>query len=267
MAKRDEEFWRDDRQLMVTPGPGFEPAYLVRQLAGCATVLLVVLSWAGVGAVMVWQGWAFVVWPFVAVPAALWVLLLAGPMFMKMRAGALKTLDAVTATAEAYMARAGWVIDLNRDGAIGHIKPVTPAVEDVRPIIYNGRGLVETHTAGPFPSLPAGAVTLPDAAVNALGADLPAPAPDQVERVRMWHLPNGEKIRQDALTEFVDGLFTVGWDRGAWLGRGMTREQYDGCMALLDQARIVTDRKKGFAGRLNVRNAGQARRVLDLPVG
>ncbi len=191
------------------------------------------------------------------------MILLALPMFIKMRAAVLTTLDAVVTTMEAYLARAGWSIDINQDGRIGHATPeIRPPVEEVRPIIYRGRALLEEHTSG-RPMVPAG--DLPDKAARVIGDENGNQAEEAPVKVRVWHLPNGEKIHQEQLEAFIEGIFTAGWSRDTWLGQGMAREQYDGAMQLLEDGQIITDRKKGYAGRLNVRNARQARAVLDLP--
>lgn len=254
----------DDRQLFVSPGPGYEPARLVRQFGCAASMLLVALSWLSVGALMLWQGWPFALWPFGAVPAALWVVLLAGPMFVKFRRGALTTLDAVCRTSEAYLARAGYVVDLNQDVSIGHQSPeIRPAIEEHRPIVMRGRVSEPVHQS---PRLPA--PVMADQAVRVVG-DLPdeEPEPERPDvKIRVWHLPNKERIEQTELEQFVDGVFVYGWSRDAWLKKGMRREVFEGAIGLLEEAEILTDRKKGFAGRLSVRSPRQARAVLDLPI-
>lgn len=259
MPKTQNDF-ADDRDLW----PIGQPDRLIRQFGCYATLLLIPLSWAGVGAVMLWQEWPFVLWPFAAVPLTAWVILLGAPLFVKMRAGALKMADAVVMTAEAWAARAGWVIDINADGYIGHMRPEIkpPSVEEIRPIIYTGPRLLERHTAG---RMIAGPVVYPDQAERAIG-DLPVTEqPEPPVKVRVWHLPNKERIEQAQLEAFVDGIFTKGWNRDTWLGQGISREQYDGLIMLLEEAQLLIDRKKGYAGKLSVRNARQARAVLDLP--
>jgi hypothetical protein len=252
MARTKNEL-ADDRQLIISPDTGRAPLGLALWLGCAASILLVLLSWAGLAALFAWQGWPFTAWPFVTGPLVLWLALLIAPAFLKTRAGALGMLDAIVRTAEAYLQRAGWSIDLNKDGAIGHVQPVQQATQDVRPIIM---------TAGPNVKM------IPDQAADHVGGADGLPLYEQLgpsERLKVWHLPNGEKIGEDELTAFVDGIFGQGWNRDTWTGQGMRREVYDGCLALLEQARIIEGRKKGFAGRLNCRNASQARRVLNLP--
>lgn len=269
MSKKPEYYHPiDDRQLMHRPGPTADPVYLVRSLGCYASVLLLVLSWVGTVAVIAWQGWRLTWVPFVVIPAVAWVGLLALPMFIKFRAGALTTLDAMVKTSEAYLARAGWSVDINSDGRIGHHVPVVqPPVEEYRPLIVNGRVRDEVHKSLPAP-------VYPDAAKDHVGGGDrldPAPDrggdPDQV-KVKIWHLPNRERIEQGELEQFIDGAFVKGLARGQWVGPGrlMTRPQYDGCMALLQEAKLIDGRQSGHPGRLTVRTAQQARRVLDLPV-
>lgn len=235
----------------------------MRQFGCYATVLLVVISEAATGAVMLWQGWPFTLWPFAVVPAVLWCGFLAIPLFIKFRSASFNILDAIIQTAEAYMARAGYVIDLNRDGTIGHHTPeVKPVIEDHRPIIMRGRVSEPVHKALP-------ASTMADAALDRVGgagglAGLETPERPDV-KVKVWHLPNKEKCEQGTLELFVDGVFTYGWARDTWLNKGMRREVYEGAIMLLEEAEILVDRKKGFAGRLSVKNSRQARAVLDLP--
>lgn len=263
MSKQNEFHPIDDRELMVSPGRAFEPVYLIRAFGCFSSLLLVLLSWVTTAAVMVWQSWPLALWPFLAVPAALWVSLLAVPAFVKMRRGLMTTLDAIVKTSEAYLARAGWSVDINSDGFIGHHVPVIqPAIQDVRPIVLNAGDQTRiVRDALPAP------VLADEATDHVGGADrLPVPEqPEQPERVKVWHLPNGERCHQSDLEQFVDGVFTLGWSRGVWLQKGMRREVYEGCVALLEQGRVITDRKPGFAGRLNCRTPRQARQVLDLP--
>lgn len=257
----------DDRQLFISPGPGYEPAQLIRQFGCYATMLLVALSWLMVAAVMLWQGWPFALWPFGAVPAVAWVVLLAIPLFAKFRRGALTTADAVVRTAEAYAARAGYVVDLNRDGVIGHNAPeVRPPIEEHRPLIVRGRVTDETHQSPRLP-VPAMADVATDHVGGVSGLDADPEPPERPDvKIKVWHLPNKERIEQGQLEQFVDGVFVHGWGRELWLKRGMRREVYEGGIMLLEEADILVDRKKGFAGRLSVRNARQARAVLDLPI-
>ncbi|MHC4619871.1 MAG: hypothetical protein ACYTEQ_19165 [Planctomycetota bacterium] len=268
MPKTKDELF-DDRNLLIKPGDAIEPLSLAWRLGCWASALLVVLSWAGLSAVMVAGLTPWAAWPFVALPATLWTLFIILPAFWKMRKGMVKLLDSIVQTAEAYLSRAGWVVDLNSDGVIGHIQPVSQATTDVRPIIFKGRGLIEEHRESPR-ALPApvqdGAMA--DATINGVGgADgLPLAENEPPERVKIWHLPNQAKVHEEVLQDFVDGIFTAGLSRGYWVGGGhMEREQYEGSIQLLELSSIISGRKKGHAGKLNVRNAGQVRRVLDLP--
>lgn len=241
--------------------PG-QSAFTLALYLGCfASFLLVIITWLALLALMTadvleWQGWLFV-----AGPVAVWVLLLAGPAMVKARRGALATLDAIAGTAEAYLARAGWSIDLNSDGFVGHYRPQVnpPQVETHTPALYtvNGQARLLALQA-------ALAVQNADTDAMAAEAEQEAAPPRMVRHV--WELPNGAKVEQAALEDFSDRLSIKGWKRGEWVGsrKPFDRQQYDGLMMLLDQAGIIEGRGKGSAGQLVVKRAAERRRVLGL---
>ena len=202
----------DDRELMMSPARGgVELMYVVKQMGCYASALVVAIAWVGTAGVIAWQGWRLALWPFLAMPAAGWVCLLALPMFFRMQRVIMTVLDAMVATAEAYLARAGWSVDLNNDGAIGHRQPeILPAVEEKRPLLVRGRVSEEPRVPLPAP--------VGDEAQRAVGSgDVPGMEPEREQlRIKMWRLPNGERIREDRLCEFVDGIFTKGHNREAW---------------------------------------------------
>jgi hypothetical protein len=254
----------DDRELLMSPGRGVELVYFIRQFGCYASGLLVVIAWLLTAAVIAWQGWRVALWPFFAVPAISWVLVLGLPVFVRMWLALMALLDAIVQTAEAYAARAGWSIDINNDGVVGHRQPeIYPPVVEHRPIIVRGR-VAEEHRA-------LTAASYGDQARRAVGSgDVPGMESAEREpvRVKVWHLPNGERIREDDLLRFVDGIFIKGWSRETWVGERdgqLLREVYEGVIQLLEQAEIVDGRKKGFAGRLTVSAAWQVRDILDLP--
>lgn len=247
-----------DAELME---PG-QSAFTLALYLGCfASFLLVVITWLALLALMTadvleWQGWLFVAGPVVS-----WVLLLAGPAMVKARRGALATLDAIAGTAEAYLARAGWSIDLNNDGYVGHYRPQVnpPQVETHTPALYtvNGQARLLALQA-------ALAVQNADTDAMAAEAEQEASPPRMVRHV--WELPNGAKVEQAALEDFSDRLSLVGWNRKEWVGgrKPFDRQQYDGLMLLMDQAGIIEGRGKGSAGQLVVKRAAERRRVLGL---
>jgi hypothetical protein len=207
-------------------------------------MLLFPIIWGLIGVGMLWRGWRFEVWPFVVVPVLAWIVLVALPMFWKMRNATMSALDAMIRTSEAYLARAGYVIDINQDGAIGYAKPEIKPPEEVRPIIYRGR------------------TAYTDVAPRVVGGEELGDFENE-SGMRLWHLPNGEKIRQDHLEDFVDGIFIRGHTRDDW--PSMERKVYDGCMLFLGEAGIVTGRGKGTPGKRVVDTPQQARRILNLP--
>jgi hypothetical protein len=234
------------------------PILLFWWLVFVATTLVVVVSWLGLLAVMVagWVAWRF--WPYVVAPVLLWLALLALPAFFHARRGALAILEAIAVTAEAWLARAGYSVDLNRDGYIGRVEPVhVEKPEEIR--------LTPVITAAPQ-----GVKLLArDAAINEelAGAQLDQVDEDPPARPRVWSLTNGVKVPQETVEAFVDGIFVRGWSRLTWVGKNkpLDRETYDSLIDLLTTAGLLVDRKPGAAGRLSVKTSRAARSVLKLP--
>jgi len=237
----------DDRKLMIEPAGADAPLRAALRLGCLASVMLAVLTDLGLFALMVAGELPWLFWPYLAAPAALWVLLLGIPVFFKSRHGALAILEALVMTAEAYLARAGYVIDLNRDGAIGHVKLEIrpPQVTEVRPILLNAPG----------------ARIMP----LDVGPGEPIEEEDAIPERKIWHCPGDIRVDQETLETFVDGIFKRGLSRGRWVGEDLERETYDGLVALLENARLIEGRKPGHSGKLTVRSASQARAVLGLP--
>jgi len=236
-----------DLDAALWPGVDQNPVGLMVKLGCMASGLLLVISWvilviAMGGGVIEWAGW-----PFVALPLFLWLVLLAGPAFFSARRGALAVLDAIAATAEAWLARAGYSIDINGDGRIGHeeieIEPVKTEVS--RPIRWNnGDG------------------------TRLLASDVPTqadPGPAAPLTRRLWELPNGARCPVETVCQFVDGIFIRGWSRETWVPKRIDRDTYEGLITLLEAGNILEGRKAGYAGRLTLANSGEARRVLGLP--
>ncbi len=245
-----------DLDTTLWPGIDKSPVGLFAQLGCLATALLFIISWLILFSAMAagWVEWNL--WPYVIVPIALWLILLAGPAFFSARRGTLAILDAVTMTAEAWLARAGYSVDLNNDGYIGQVevKPVQTDIID-SPVWNSPRGTKLLAQNTPTPALN-------KAPEDEETTALPYPV---IER-KLWKLPNNIRCPQETLEEFVDGIFLQGWGRGDWVPKTIDRDTYDGLIALIENVKILEDRKKGFKGRLAVRNARQARMVLNLPL-
>jgi hypothetical protein len=235
----------DDRKLMIEPAGADAPLRAALRLGCLASVMLAVLTNLGLFALMVAGELPWLFWPYLAAPAGLWVILLGIPVFFKSHRGTMAILDALVMTAEAYLARAGYVVDLNKDGAIGHVKPEIrpPQVTEVRPILLNA----------------------PGARVMPLDVGPGEPIEEEIPERKIWHCPGNVKVDQETLENFVDGIFERGLSRGRWVGPDLERETYDGMVALLENARLVEGRKPGHSGKLTVRRASQARAVLGLP--
>ena len=244
-----------DAELMETGQSAFSLAVYM----GClASVLVFVITWLALVALMAadvidWQGWLYV-----AAPISAWVLLLAGPAMVKARRGALATLDAITGTAEAYLARAGWSIDLNNDSYVGYFRPQLNPVEvqEHTPRLYTVNGEAKL--------LAQQAALIKEAEQVAAEETPEEQEPPRLVR-HVWALPNGTKVEQSQLEDFSDRLSTTGWARKDWVKAGkLDREQYDGLMMLMDTAGIIEGRKKGNAGTLVIKRAADRRRVLGL---
>lgn len=250
----DPELWLDN----------INPFALAWRLGCIASVLTVVVSWLvliGLGS----TGWVeLAFWHFITLPISAWLVLLAVPILLKTRRGALRTFDAIATTAEAFLARAGYSIDLNSDGRIGHYQPLIqpPITEEHRAIPYrvNGEAKLLAHQVPAGPGV--------DDEVARRGQLQPEAPPAPITR-HIWTLPNGANVEQALLEDFSDRLSIAGLGRAEWVGRGkpLERDQYDGLMELLEQGGIIEGRKTGYAGKLIIKRADQRRRVLGLPLG
>lgn len=236
-----------DLEPMLWPGLNDSPFRLMFRLGCLASWLIGIISWLVLIAAMVAQLIEWAVWPFIALPITAWLVFLAVPAFLSARRGSLAILDAITMTAEAWLARAGYSIDLNNDGLIGHEKPQIEPVKTnvVTPAVWhneNGTRLLANET----PALSEGKSAPP------------------VTRT-LWQLPNGHRCPVETVCQFVDGVFVRGSSRETWTPKRLDRETYDGLIMLLETGNILEGRKPGFTGRLTVGNATEARRTLGLP--
>lgn len=232
------------------------PFKLALQLGCMASLLITLLSWLALFGAMVggFVEWAFL--PYIVGPIAGWVLLLGLPALIKTRRGALAVLDALATTAEAWLARAGYSVDLNSDGYIGHIQPVQiepPQTEVITPAVW-------TSLKGGTRLLANDNETIPDIK--------PMVEPEQapIQR-RLWNLPGNIKCPEETVINFVERIFIVGWGRGEWVGAGkpLERDVYDALLNLLVQAQIIEGRRAGFAGKLTINDPATAKKALGLP--
>lgn len=239
-----------DSQLLDLP----EPIALFWNLAGLATLLIIISTWLALAAAMV-AGWLdFQLALFCTIPIGVWLGLLAAPALYHARRGAVAILNALATTAEAWLYRAGYSIDLNRDGNIGY----TPTNITVEP----------PEVARPILIRPSEAYQLmPNEAPNSLGVQ-PAPEQQPQRRPRLWQLPDGQRIPTETIIKFVEGVFIRGLNRDTWVGRGkaLDRKQYDALIKLLEQVGVLVDRKPGTPGRLAVEGSTEAKKRLNLPL-
>jgi hypothetical protein len=224
-----------------------------------STVLTFIGCWAGLFAVMTagWLRWQF--WPYVTMPLLVWLVVLCWPWWRKARDISMGIMDAQIQTIEAWTARAGYSIDLNGDGQIGRqtVTVIPPAT--VRPLIVSSAAQGLRLLASDAP-----------AAFDAPGLDQVAATLDPpARRPKQWELPNGATVDESTLEKFIDGIFIKGLARGVWAGPDllMERDQYEGCMALLESAGLLTGRRSGYSGRLTLDTAQQVREVLGLGQG
>lgn len=233
-----------------------DPFGLALRLGCLASALIVFMAWLGLFGLMITGLIDWACWPFIAVPIVGWLILLGFPALFKARRGALATLDALATTAEAWLARAGYSIDLNSDGYIGMVAApqIEPVKTEVRtPAIYSGPGGVKL--------LAKDAPTIPPVADQPTEEE-PTPPPTRV----LWDLPGGVKCPQETVKNFVERIFIIGWGRGEWVGAGkpLDRETYDALVNLLVQAQIIEGRKAGYNGKLTIESAETALELLNL---
>lgn len=229
---------------------------------GCLSSGLVVVSvWLGLLAAIA-AGWLSITWPpFVWGPVVGWLALLGLPALYASRRAALGVLNAIAATAEAWLARAGYSIDLNGDGYTGwqSAAPVIEPPAEIRPLIVSAAPQGVRLLAQDAPA----AGPLPETIDEAGPVNKPAPPP----RPKVWTMPNGAKVPEATVCAFVDGIFTKGTSRAAWVGKGkpLDRETHEALLGLLERVGLLVDRKQGNAGRLTVHTAAAARALLKLP--
>ncbi len=240
----------NDSELLNLPNP----MALFWQLGALATGLIIISTWAGlVGAMAAgWLAWQF--WPFIAGPIAAWLVLLALPVLFHARRGAIAVIQALATTAEAWLARAGYSIDLNQDGYIGPTQAHTITVEPPEIV----RPLIVTQAAQGLKLLASDAPSLFDTEQATAPVSPPPP-------VKVWELPNGANITQTALEDFIDKMFLQGWGRAYWVKAGkLDRNQHDGVLTLLEQAGVLTGRGKGTAGKLTLHTPQAVKAKLRL---
>lgn len=246
-----------DLEAELWPGLNPNPFKLFLQLGCAASVMVIVVSWLILIAVDISQWLDIKLGHYLTLPIAAWLVLLAFPVLIKSRRGTLKILDAIVRTCEAFLARAGYSIDLNNDSYIGHIQPVQvepPQTTVVTPAIWSGPGGTKL--------LANQAAAIPDVA-NQPPEPVAPPAPPVR---RLWNLPGEVKCPEETVISFVERIFIIGWGRGEWVGPGkpLEREVYDALLNLLVQAQIIEGRKAGYAGKLTVDDPHTAKIVLGL---
>jgi hypothetical protein len=248
-----------DLDAKLWPAIDNNPMSLFVKLGCLATVILAVSTWLVLLGMMVAEWIEWQAWPYVVVPIGLWLALLAVPLFFSARRGTLAIINAIAMTAEAWLARAGYSIDLNNDYFIGHIQPVQ--VEPPRelisePTIWRKGAEVKLLTQ----ETPT-AIKVPE-------EEQAESAPRETIERRLWRCPNGYKVPVKTLEFFVDQVFDghSGWSRGEWVPDVIEREDYDAIILQLEQAKLLEGRKPRHSGKKTVEKARQARMVLGLPM-
>jgi hypothetical protein len=229
-----------------------------------AGALFIILSaWGAL--VGLWAaGWiAFNGWHYLWLPMlALAGFLLIPTAFMLSKIS-WSILNMMAMTVEAWAARAGYSIDINRDGHIGYYEVGPPLIEEVAPpVTWNS---------------PQGTKLLAKDADNVIGAasaDLdPAEVVDDTPpRRRLIALGKpGKEVMvpaetiEQVMVEIVEAGKVLG--RKNWVPKRLERDVFDGIMALLVRGRIITGRGKGSAGKLAVTDLNHARRILGGVLG
>lgn len=232
----------------------YNPIGMAAKLGCYASIMIVAISWLVLfgGMAAGWVDWA--AWPYVVLPIGVWLALLGLPILWKLRKGSLMILNAIVKTAEAWLARAGYSIDLNNDGYYGHVKEI-----QVTP--------VKTQTTRAIPWRRDGETKLlASSTVNTVDDLEQNTEPQPVVTRHLWELPNGIKCPVETLDYFLEQIFVRGWNRSAWVPQELDRDTYDGLIAQIEQAQILEGRRGGFKGKLTIRNVNQARMILGLPM-
>jgi hypothetical protein len=207
-----------------------------------ATLFIVLSVWVALIGLMA-AGWlAFNGWLFVWVPTLALAGVLLIPTALMLSKISWAILNMMAMTVEAWAARAGFSIDINRDGYIGYYDVAPPRIETIEPIAWNS---------------PAGTKLLAKDAPDAIGVDPSTfPPAEEVDNTptkrRLVVLPNGVRVPAETIREVVKQMYekrrVLG--RGYWVPKHLDRETFDGVMRLLSQARVVVRRGQGHAGKL-----------------
>jgi hypothetical protein len=215
-----------------------------------AAALFIVLSaWVGLVGLAA-AGWLdFNIWHYIWVP----MLGLSGVLFIPTALMLSKIswsiLNMMAMTVEAWAARAGFSIDINRDGYIGYYDMAPPPrIETIEPIAWNTAGGTKL-LAKDAPS----AIEVDPAAFPQAEDDTPA-------HRRLIMLPNGVRVPAETIREVVVKLCEAGkvLGRNYWVPKHLDRETFDGVMTLLSRARIVVGRGQGHAGKLAIKDCDRA---------
>ena len=116
----------------------YNPIVMAAKLGCYASIMIVFISWLVLFGTMAagWIEWA--AWPYVVLPIGVWLGLLGLPILWKLRKGSLMILSAIVKTAEAWLARAGYSVDLNKDGYYGHVREMQVTPVKTKTTVANG---------------------------------------------------------------------------------------------------------------------------------
>jgi hypothetical protein len=224
-----------------------------------AGALFIVLS-AWVGLIGLWAaGWiAFNGWHYIWVPMLSLSGILLVPTAIMLSKISWSILNMMAMTVEAWAARAGYSIDINRDGHIGYYEVAPPLIEEVpTPVTWNspqGTKLLAKDTPV--------AIARPSAFDQA--EEEPDDTPVKRRVIALGKPGKRVMVPAETIEEVVVEMIEAGevLPRGHWVPKRLEREVFDEIIALLCRGKLIVGRKRGFKGNLAVTDIDRARLVL-----
>lgn len=236
----------DPHQMYFTPDDAPDHrGYLafVLKLSTCLVVITSLLITVVSGFVItVWTGFPiWNLWPMLfIIPVISWIALIGIPLTNRAVVSAISVMNALTTTVES---RAEIIAAISRRQLL-EIEGPDDEVDDFRLI----------------PIVKGPSTTFVDR----------EPKPEPAKHVQFITLPNGTKIEEYKLHQFlIDSIDQgIGCGREMWVDtRRMGRSQYEGVVKLLVQAGILDNRRAGYSGDIGVGTALEAASILRLDEG
>jgi hypothetical protein len=228
-----------------------------------AAALFIVLSaWVGLIGLYAAGLLSFNIWHYVWVPLLALAGVLLVPTALMLSKISWSILNMMAMTVEAWAARAGFSIDINRDGHIGYYEVLPPPAPELRePIAWNtqrGTRLLAKDTP---------AIVRPSAFDQA--EEEPDDTPIKRRLIALGKRGKRVMVPAETIEQVAVEMIEAGkvLPRGHWVPKRLEREVFDEIIKLLERGKIIIDRKKGFVGKLAVTDIDHARLVLGGVLG